>query len=290
MLGSETETKWPQRALLTASLAVLSLLLMLVLPQAQAFASGGADIASAPPISYGKQLFGSTATDGHGEDSFGCGVGLSWWLLPVLAGDEVTIDVEGALNQLDAMTVGTTDYNLHSSSVFTYAEVGSSDKQELSFTAPVGGAMPLEFFTACGDSWRQPGPYDFTATDHHAVVAALKRYPHIKTTTPLVGTASLADGTPVPDGMAFTLTVSWSNHSHAQYSATSVGGVLTFPLSLPATAQGKKATFVVTRPADGQYQAAKGDKMEVVVARPRVLAPPAHRHHRHRRHRHPHHR
>jgi hypothetical protein len=261
----------------SARLFIAVALLSTALPQARALATGGPNIGAAPAVVYGKQLFGNTAADGQGKTPTGCINGVSWWLLPTLAGDKVTIDFEGGVDFLDVWPVGTTDFNLNTANPFKEFPIGDNGKQEGVFTTPVSGAMPLEFFTGVCfiDGNGQPGPYDFTTTDQHAIVVALKRYLHIKTTTTLTGTASLADGAPAPDGLTFKLTVSWPGQK-AKYTATSTGGTLTFPLTLPSSAKGKMATFVVTRPADAQYQAAKSATSLAQVARVKR--------HRHRHH------
>ncbi len=272
-------------------LAVLVVLVALASAPARALAAGGTSIASAPAVVYGQQEFGNTATDQHLEGS--CGFSgdawRSYWTLNVVAGDRLTIDWESSApkTEIELMPIGTTDFTFLKTEPAASQSLSSNGKNQLQYTAPQSGAMPL-YFQACGFE-NAGGPYDFTATDQHALVVGLQQYAHIKTTSTLWGKASLADGTPVPDGLVFTLSASWGDHGQAQYQATSSGGALGFPLSLPASAQGRFVTFTLTRAADVQYQEAKSTEMKVKAALPRVAVHHKHRHHHHRR-RHHHHR
>jgi hypothetical protein len=82
------------------------------------------------------------------------------------------------------------------------------------------------------------------------------------------------DGTPVPDGMAFTLSATWPGGGGAQYTATSSGGNLSFPLSLPTSTVKQAVALTLSRPADLQYLAAKSAELRVKVARPVVRPQP----------------
>jgi hypothetical protein len=62
-----------------------------------ASATARANIASAPTVAYGVQEFGNTATDSTPLQGLCPDIETdTWWLLPVLAGDAVTINFEGA--------------------------------------------------------------------------------------------------------------------------------------------------------------------------------------------------
>jgi hypothetical protein len=82
-------------------------------------ATGGGSIASAPTVAYGQLEFGNTATDLPANE-FANGYCYSWWLVPAITGDKITIDwtsepdANGAyLTALWAYLypVGTTDFN-----------------------------------------------------------------------------------------------------------------------------------------------------------------------------------
>jgi hypothetical protein len=264
---------------------------------ASALGSGGAAIASAPTVVYGKQLFGNTATDDGGKTLSDCVDGESWWTLPVLAGDQIKIDYEGGLDYMQAWNVGTTDFNIHTAPNPQQFHIGSNDKEESIIKAPIAGNMPLRFysfneegfciFEGSGDDYA-PGPYDFTATVQHALAAALTPITSIYTNSIVTGTASFADGTPVPDGVIFNLVAKWHTAS-AAYSAATTGGRLSFSLALPPETVGKTVRIVITRAEDTSYQAVKSVPLKVKVAN----APSVHHHHRHHHHhhhRHHHHR
>lgn len=269
---------------------------MLFLP-ASAQAEGGASIAAAPTVAYGQQEFGSTATGGY--LTFGCGPGYrSFWALPVVAGDQVTIDWESTISTTEMVVapVGTTDYNMAHSDNLTEQALAGNNKNSFQFTAPQTGTMPL-WFRSCEDIGATPGPYAFTAADQHALATALTPATYIYPNSAIGGTVSLADGSPTPDGMVFNLIAKWHSQGDLKQvaaSAATAGGSLSFPLALPAESAGKKVRLVIARPADPSYLATKSSPLIVTVAgppKPEVAPVPAHhRRHKHRHHRHFHHR
>jgi hypothetical protein len=250
------------------SLLALGTLFLLALPQAPASAAGGSSIATAPTIVFGQHTFGTTAT---GE--YDCGPG-EFWNLALQPGDQATID--WGATQLDyahglyVYPAGTTDFSINNVDPLDHYYLGENGKAEAVFSSGTGGNFPLIFAAEGCDEDHHAGPYDFTVTDQHAISVALRQFIHIKPTTTLTATANLASGAPVPDGLSFTLTATWPGGGIASYSAASVGSGLTFPLTLPETAEGQKVTFIVTRAADTQYQAVKSASYEVLVSRPKV--------------------
>jgi hypothetical protein len=246
-------------------IAVLSLLIALAMPSSHAYASGGANIASAPTIVFGQHTFGNTAT---GE--WDCGPA-EFWNLALKAGDQATIDWEASSGDYAHAAVifpsGTTDFSINNVRYLSYYELGENNHGEAVFSTGAAGSYPLIFAANGCDEDHHEGPYDFTATVQHSLVATLRQYAHIRTTTVISATANLADGTAVPDGLIFTLTVTWPEGGTASYSAAISGGRLSFPLALPDTAKGKKATLIVTRGADAQFLAAESAKLEVNVGR-----------------------
>jgi hypothetical protein len=260
------------RGLLAIAVGVLTLAL-----PAGASAAGGSNIASAPPVVYGQHTFGTTAT-GSVENCYPA----EYWSLPMKAGDQVTID--WATSDPDfaykarVYPAGTTDFSINNISPLEIYYVGSNNHAEAVFKSGVSGSFPLVFIGRDGCSERSPGPYDFTVTIQHALTISLKSYTHIRTTTTIAASANLVDGTTVPDGMAFNLAVSWPNPNHesALYTATSVGGAFSFPLALPESARGKKATLIVSRGPDPQFLGAESAKLEVQVGKgaPPVVVTP----------------
>ncbi|HEY8502448.1 MAG TPA: hypothetical protein VIL21_07155 [Solirubrobacterales bacterium] len=275
----------------------MALAALLCLPFGKASAAGGATIAAAPSVTYGKQLFGNTAVDDGGKTLSDCVDGESWWALPVLAGDHVKIDYEGGLDYMQAWDVGTTDFNIHTAPFPQMFHIGSNDKEESVIEAPVGGTMPLRFysfdeegfciFSGSGDDYK-PGPYDFIASVQHALSTAITPVTLILRKSIITGAASLADGSLVPDGLTFNLVVKWHSGGEllrASYPATTAGGALAFQLALPPETAGKTVRLAISRPEDTSYQASKSVPLNV-----KVKAAPRHRHHRHRhKHHHRHH-
>lgn len=267
--------KKEKRALLGHLLVAACLLVAMSVP-ATASAAGGANIASAPTVVYGQHTFGNTNT---GE--WDCGPA-EFWNLSMKAGDQVTIDwaaTDGRYAHGAAIyPAGTTDFSINNVSYLKYYEIGENNHAEAVFSTGVGGSYPLIFAASGCDEDHHGGPYDFTATIQHALTIALKSYTHIRTTTVIGASANLVDGTPVPDGTAFSLFVTWPNPNHesATYTATSAAGAFSFPLALPPSAMGKTATLIVSRPADGQFLAAESAKLQVKVGRgaPPVVVTP----------------
>jgi hypothetical protein len=214
-----------------------------VLVAGTAFAAGGGDIASAPVVSYGTQQFGNTATDYGSRELPSCGSGDSWWQLPVTAGDKVTIDYEGGVDYENTYPVGTTDFNVNDTNVFQQSTIGSNDKQEVVFTAPRTGVMPLEFWNSpgglCfGTSYNDPGPYDFTVYVLHgmrlSLTATPKKHHRLK----------LRIAVHNPDGAPLTLAGAQVGYDIASTGFKPVGstakaGVLTAVVKVPKAERNK---------------------------------------------------
>lgn len=261
-------------------------MLIVGLLPATALAEGGKSIATAPSVVYGQQQFGNTATGQYLENSCGFLIGgyRSYWGLSVLAGDLLTINWEGTPGtRLELMPVGTTDYTLFQTDPALYQDLSSNGKNQAQYTAPVSGTMLL-YFRVCKYYEEEPGPYSFVAAVQHALSAALNLITNIYTTSTIGGTASLADGTPAPDGLVFNLIAKWHRGDEllsAATSAAATSGSLSFQLALPAETAGKTVRLAISRAADSSYQAAKSAPVNVKVAGPPT--PPPHRHHHHRR-------
>jgi hypothetical protein len=152
---------------LVAALSAASLAWAVVAPTAAA--AGGSSIASAPVVSYGQQEFGNTTTDGGPAFIAGEG-GSSWWNLPVVTGDRVTIDLTGQTEGdgfvAGAYAIGTNDFNFAQTQPFVSST--QANTFEFVFTAPAKGTMPLNVYTP--DSI---GAYNFTASVRHKLVLRL---------------------------------------------------------------------------------------------------------------------
>jgi hypothetical protein len=117
-------------------------------------------------------------------------------------------------------------------------------------------------------------PYDFSVEAIlHYIGLALRPVKRVNASGVVTATANLATGAPVPDGLPFTLTVTWPDGGIASYAGASSGGTVGFQLALPETAFGKTATFVVSHPGDGTYQEAVAPKALIKIAKPKVPPP-----------------
>lgn len=145
-----------------------------------ALAEGGKSIASAPPVVFGQQQFGNTATGELNGQYFGLGCRYSWWTLSVLSGDAVTIDweTENIGVHLRLYPIGTTDYTFNSTEPADNQTIAPNGKSQDGFTASRTGTMPLALTTAfgAGDCGGDGGPYDFTAYVKHTVRLSIPRY------------------------------------------------------------------------------------------------------------------
>lgn len=254
---------------------------------ASASAEGGTSIASAPVVTYGQQQFGNTATGQHLEDVCFEDEWLSYWNVNVLAGDLLTINWESVADgtQVKLMPVGTTDFTVFHTNEALEQSLSSNNKNQFTYQVPVSGLMPL-YFAVCGYSVNSAGPYAFTANVQHAVFASLTPLLHMRPTGKVSGSATLADGIPVPDGTIFNLVAKWHSHHkvlRATTSAATAGGALAFQLNLPPETAGKVVRLSIARGEDGAYQATRSAPVNVKIAR---KAPRRHRHHRHKRRHH----
>jgi hypothetical protein len=147
-----------------------------------ALASGGPDIASAPTVAYGQLEFGNTATDDATtyDQTYDCD---SWWLVPAIAGDQVTVDWAASLgpdgNYSTAIVTslyapGTTDFNFANVEPVVRAYVNEANgRQELKYTAARDGTLPLQFQAAESNCTGSYGPYNFTAYIKHELIVTL---------------------------------------------------------------------------------------------------------------------
>lgn len=176
-----------------------------------ALAAGGGNIASAPSVVYGQLEFGNTVTD-SGLGAPACtndGRGRSWWLLPVLTGDQVKIDLSGHTTGdgflVAAYNVGTNDFNfVNGPSPYASNVDHQADQAEIVFRAPADGNMPL-LVSSCDNV----GDYSFTAYVTHGLVAKLawkgKNYRQHRTYFAV--SAYNPDGTPITSGLHATVQV-----------------------------------------------------------------------------------
>lgn len=267
----------------------------IVIVGAASAASAGLKPSEAPLIAVGQHYFGNA---GHASNAWRP-VDV-WRLPPLLTGDAITIAWHGGQGPALCLAQNIDDYNwaevdnqCNGSGEYFVASNGSARTVIEAKSATSNAFLEFSSYCACERS----EPYDFTIESiQHAIGVGLTPVTEITPTSTLIGSANLSNGSPVPDGMAFTVSASWvtpvnkASHSRS-YTVASSGGALAFLLSLPSSAEGKHVSLTVTRSADPQYLAASSPAIEATVAK---LTPPRHKHHRrrhhHHRHRHHHHR
>ena len=277
-----------------AAMVVASLVLLVAASGASAFEGGGRKPSEAPLVAIGQHYTGQL--NNHESDAnYGGNREVAIWRLPPLTTrDIVTVDWHSVpfthsssfpiclifAQGVDDYTWGGVFASASSHSCYesgpVYSLSGSGSAQSV-ITAQETNATSsyLEFFSTASTETPtslETFPYDFTVEPvRHYLGVAIRAVKRISATGTLAATATLASGSPAPDGLTFNLAVTWPGGGSASYSATSAGGAVGFPLALPETAQGKDATFVVSHTADAQYGEAVSEKLEALVARPKPV-------------------
>ena len=278
---------------LIAAMLTVSFVVLAVAAGASAFEGGGRKPSEAPLITIGQHYTGQL--NNHQSDANYSGYKeVAIWRLPTLTTrDIVTVDWHSVPFTHSSgfpicliLAQGVDDYSW--GSVFgsapnyceedgpVYSLSGSGSAQTAITVQETNSTSSyLEFFSraeAESPTSLETFPYDFTVEPiRHYLGVAIRAVKRISATGALAATATLASGSPAPDGLAFNLAVTWSGGGSAGYSATSAGGAVSFPLALPETAQGKDATFVVSHPADAQYGEAVSEKLVALVAKPKPV-------------------
>jgi hypothetical protein len=287
---------------LIAALSLLVGLAALTASGAQAD-SAGRKPSEAPLVTVGQHYFGNTANsrDGNASGSISNGSVDLWRLPPLLTSDAITVAWHVVTNDVPGLCLAQNidDYNWAQEGNICngsngYLVAGNGSARTIIQAKSATSDPFLEFYSGC---FVDPPdevdncPYDFVIESiQHAIGIGLTPAARIKPTSTLTGSANLSNGSPVPDGLAFTLTATWvtpvnkASHSRSYTAATS-GGALAFPLNLPSSAQSKRVSLTVTRPADPQYLAASSPAREVMVE---TLTRRHHRGRHHHRHRHQH--
>lgn len=257
---------------------------------AAAFEGGGRSPSQAPTIAVGQHYTGQL--NNHKDDAnYGGYEEVAFWRLPpVSTRDVVTIDwhsvpytkYPGNYPLCMTLAQGIDDFNW--GSVFEkrdecdndgpfYELAGSGTAHtQITVQETTTNSSYLEFYVYANrtePSELETYPYDFTVGPIlHYLGLALKPVEKISANGVIQATATLANGQPAPDGLPFSLSVTWREGGVASYTGVSSGGVVSFQLALPETAYGKSASFVAFHPADGSYQEVVAPKLRVKIARP----------------------
>jgi hypothetical protein len=239
--------------------------------------AAGLKPSEAPLIAIGQHYMGNTA---HDINTSNAPVDL-WRLPPLLTGDAMTVAWRAESNypEVPALCLAqdVDDYNwaeygnrCNGSGRFMVAGNGAARS-----VITVKAAASAPFLELSGDTCEGCNEaYDFVVESiQHALGVSLTPRLHIRTNAVLTGSANLSNGAPAPDGLVFYLTATWGKTGSAQYTATTSGGQLSFPVALPPETITKSVTFTVTRPADPQYLAAGSAGLPIKVARPKPKRP-----------------
>jgi hypothetical protein len=264
------------------SLALLTVwvLTLGVVAQAVAFEGGGRKPSEAPLIAFGQHYTGQLNNhrdDANYEASREVAI---WRLPPVSTRDQIVVNwhvlpftsesgfpvcltfVQGVDDFSWGGVFGdATQYRSCDEGGPLYSVSGSGAAQTaITVQNTDASASYLEFFSRASQtnpSFYETYPYDFSVQPpRHFLGLALKAKSKVHANGAIRGAVTLASGLPAPDGLPFSLTVTWGRDGIAAYSATTAGGQVVFPLALPESAVNKNATFLITHGADASYQEA----------------------------------
>jgi hypothetical protein len=192
---------------------IAGLITAAVLATAAPVRADSSTVTAEPTIVPGHQEFGNSTGDTR--------ISLAWvasyWGLPVIAGDRVTVDIQGTATQNESFAfyaepVGTqNDLGIDQLSADA---VGRADENARNlgvchFSAPQTGTMPLAFTTGYIDA----GPYDFTVNVRHAVDMRLPGIHRVARAGTLRVQAHDPDGRPLTvPGLTIRLQYETSGH------------------------------------------------------------------------------
>jgi hypothetical protein len=255
---------------------------------ATAFEGGGRKPSEAPLITVGQHYTGQL--NNHRDDANYAGfreVAL-WHLPPITTRDVIVVDWHAVPYTNDpgespiclTFAQGIDDFNW--GSVFEKAACSKpsgsgSARTEIVAQEANSTSSYLEFADLANEtnpSRYETYPYDFTVEPIlHYLSVAMRPVKKVSANGIVYATANLASGLPAPDGLPFSLTVTWREGGIATFTGTSSGGVVGFQLALPETVFGKNANFMVSHPADGTYQGVSAPKLRITIAKPKPPGP-----------------
>jgi hypothetical protein len=262
----------------TVALLTVWVLTLGVASQAAAFEGGGRKPSEAPLIAFGQHYTGQL--NNHREDanySNSFREVAIWRIPPVSTRDQVVVNwhelpyTSGSgfpiclilVQGIDDFSWGTVFGNRGSCSESgpAYTVAGSGTGQTaITVQNTDASSSYLEFYAHAEETnptYFETYPYDFTVEPpRHFLGLAVKAKSKVHANGAIRGAVTLASGLPAPDGLPFTLTVTWGSDGVASYSTTTIGGQVVFPLALPEGAVNKDASFLVAHGADASYQEA----------------------------------
>ncbi len=268
--------------------------LLAIASPASAFEGGGRNPSEAPTIVWGQHYLGQL--NNHKEDANYSGTEevAFWRLPPVSTHDQIVVNWHGlpftrspGSFPVCMMPVqGINDFNW--GTIFSYGSCESPRGYELSGSGTAATPITIQSSDSSGNTYlefwsyasrsstsgeQETFPYDFSVeAPRHYLNLTVAPFNEVAANGVVHASVTGADGLPGPDGLTYGLTVRWREGGIATYSATSVGGQISFQLGLPESAFKKKAGFIVGRGADSSYQAAESPAVHAKVSEP--IAPP----------------
>jgi hypothetical protein len=215
---------------------------------------------TAPTALVGVQYFGNTDHCAGGELLALCNADL-WRLPALLAGDVVTVAwrhtstsgpkmcITGNVDDFDFVDNRCNRSRDQYGNSSTYGSQGGK-RTVMSVPAAANPAyltfLGLSCFTSCSNR----GPYEFTVEKiQHRVLGAIPARTSVKRTGSITARPGLTNGSALV-GATFTLKIKVTGQKLRIRSAkVSSAGTVTFKISLPKSARGKRATFQLTRGA-----------------------------------------
>jgi hypothetical protein len=269
---------------LVVALLTVWVLALGVASQAVAFEGGGRKPSEAPLIAPGLHYTGQLnnhMSDANYESRYGDHFDVALYRLPaVVARDQVTVNWHvlpfthgsgfpvcmAVLQGVDDFSWGTVFGSVTASGSTSCGEngpnfygVSGSGTGHTAITVQNTDPIStyLVFYSKAQESEvsdLETFPYDFGVEPvRHYLGLSFVPKSKVHANGAVAAAATLANGLPAPDGLPFNLTVTWGGSGVASYTATSVGGRVTFVLALPESAFHERGLFVVSHGAD-EYQ------------------------------------
>ena len=273
-------------------LAVVVVSVIAALPTpASAFEGGGRQPSEAPLVVVGQHYTGQLNNHESDANYGGYREVALYRLPPVTTRDVIVVDWHAApytgspgsfpicllaAQGIDDFNWGSRFHEALGGNCYALAGSGTA-RSEIVVQETNANSSYLEFYDEADErnaSDYETFPYDFSVEPIlHYLGLSIPPVKRVSATGVIHASAILASGLPAPDGLAFSLTVTWANGGIASTTAVSAGGTVSFPLALPETAFGKTATFTVSHAADAQYQSATSPKLDIEIARPKAPGP-----------------
>jgi len=270
-------------------LVVIGCLVAVVSSPSSAVADGGPSIAGAPLVAYGQQQFGNTATGGIDRSDACDWIYSSNWLLPVVAGDHITIDweIQASHTELLLYPLGINDFNVGSTGPLTTSSIDTNGRSEVVYSASASGNLPLVFTgesggLVCNVGWHDIGPYDFTAYVQHVVRLSLPRLAAVRRRASVAVAVRNAEGGVISDpGLLVDIQIrtrsAWLSVGRAAVS----NGQAIVPLNIPLRYLHEILGLRAVAQGGSYLEATTRSQPVLIFQRPKARARPGSRRRRH---------